>query len=248
VGIEGLTVDDTLVPFINMTLVESGNSDKILEAGETWTLTYTYTVTVDDVAAGSVTNVVSVTDPDDPNNPVEDTTTTPKPGFTVVKEVTEDRFNKEGDELHYTVTIKNTGEVGIEGLTVDDTLVPFINMTLVESGNSDKILEAGETWTLTYTYTVTVDDVAAGSVTNVVSVTDPDDPNNPVEDTTTTPIVKVTDPGGPEIKVPKEKDPVKPLPTPRTGESGRSCDYLAWMLLALAAALAAGRRKIVKKR
>ncbi len=182
VAVEDLTISDTLVPFADMTLVESANTDGDLEVGETWTLTYTYTVTAADVAAGSVSNSVSVSDPDDPDNPVEDEVETLLYSYTVEKTVAEDRFHEAGDVLNYTVTVTNTGKMVVDGLTISDTLVPFADMTLVESVNTDGNLEVGETWTLTYSYTVTDADVAAGSVTNSVAASDPDDPDNPVED------------------------------------------------------------------
>ncbi|MGI6236934.1 MAG: DUF7507 domain-containing protein, partial [Candidatus Excrementavichristensenella sp.] len=194
---EGLTVSDTLVPFDKMTLVESVETNGTLDVNETWTLTYSYKVTEADVAAGTVLNAVKATDPDDPDNPVEDELEVHKPSYTVVKEATEDKFYAAGDEIHYTVTVTNTGKVAVEGLTVSDTLVPFDKMTLVESVETNGTLDVNETWTLTYSYKVTQADMDAGFVTNAVKATNPefpdDDPDNP--------------PPGDELEIPGDRAP-----------------------------------------
>ena len=182
VAIEGLIIEDTLVPFEDMTLEESLTEDGILEVGEIWTLTYTYIITEEDVANGHVLNVVSVTDPLDPENPQEDDEEIFKPSYTVDKMASEETYENIGDILNYTVVIVNTGQVAIEDLVIEDSLVPFEDMTLEESMTEDGILEVGETWTLTYQYTVTEEDLERGYVLNLVSVTDPQDPDNPKED------------------------------------------------------------------
>ena len=182
VAIEGLIIEDTLVPFEEMTLEESLTEDGILEVGEIWTLTYTYTITDEDVANGHVLNVVSVTDPLDPENPQEDDEEIFKPSYTVDKMASEETYENIGDILNYTVLIVNTGQVAIENLVIEDSLVPFEDMTLEESMTEDGILEVGETWTLTYQHTVTEEDLERGYVLNLVRVTDPQDPDNPEED------------------------------------------------------------------
>ncbi|MDI9520946.1 MAG: hypothetical protein QM308_07355, partial [Bacillota bacterium] len=176
VKVAGLTITDTLVPFDQMVLDESVMTNGDLDVGETWTLTYAYAVTEDDVTAGVVLNRVTATDPDDPDNPVTDETETLKQSFTVTKTVAEESFDKAGDVLHYTVTVANTGMLVIADLEVTDTLVPFDQMVLEESVMANGDLDIGETWTLTYAYTVTDDDVTANVVLNIVKVTDPNDP------------------------------------------------------------------------
>ncbi len=47
-------------------------------------MTYSYTVTAEDVAAGKVLNKVTVTDPLDPTNPVEDEVEVPKHSSTII--------------------------------------------------------------------------------------------------------------------------------------------------------------------
>jgi uncharacterized repeat protein (TIGR01451 family)/LPXTG-motif cell wall-anchored protein len=185
-GFDNLKIEDTLVPFEQMSLNESMNEDGVLEPGEVWTLSYFYTIQEADMEAKAVLNVVAVTDEDDPDNPYKDEKEVPKSGMTVVKTATEKVYHSLGDVLNYTVVITNTGKVDLTNVLIKDTLVPFSSMSLVESKASDKILEVGEVWTLTYKYTVTAKDVEAGSVHNVVTVTspehvDPERPDIPIE-------------------------------------------------------------------
>ncbi|NLZ89235.1 MAG: DUF11 domain-containing protein, partial [Clostridiales bacterium] len=189
--LKNLEITDTLVPFENMTLTGDTNSDGHLDVGETWTLTYIYTVTQDDLDAGKVLNKVTVTKPANPDNPDEpdlpptedeiETLADQKPSAAVEKTATETSFEAVGDELHYTVVVANTGNTTLKNLEITDTLVPFENMTLTGDTNSDGHLDVGETWTLTYTYTVTQDDLDAGKVLNKVAVTKPANSDNPDE-------------------------------------------------------------------
>ncbi len=182
VAIENLTVSDSLVTLTDDMREESLISDGILEVGETWIYRYTYVVTSADVAAGSVLNEVTVTDPLNPDEPVEGELSIVKPVHTVEKIALTDGFQREGDEIEYRIVVTNTGQVAINDLTVTDSLVTLTDAMREESLTSDGILEIGETWTYTYTYVVTTDDVKAGSVSNLVSVTDPMNPDEPVGD------------------------------------------------------------------
>ena len=102
----------------------------------------------------------------------------------------------ENDKLTYTITVKNTGKTAItDTVTVSDSMwiegkVTQVNLTLTEDGKTitlpanvsedgtltvnpvssvDTVFEPGETWTCTYTYTVTAEDVIVGSVSNTVT-------------------------------------------------------------------------------
>ncbi|MGI6672342.1 MAG: DUF7507 domain-containing protein [Christensenellales bacterium] len=191
ITLKNIEITDTLVPFDEMTLVGDTNGDGHLQVDETWTLTYTYTVKQDDLDAGKVLNKVSVTKPNNPDNPdepdmpptegEEEVPADQKPSAKVEKTATETSFEAVGDELHYTVVITNTGNITLKNIEINDTLVPFDEMTLTGDANNDGHLDVDETWTLTYTYTVTQDDLDAGKVLNKVSVTKPENPDNPDE-------------------------------------------------------------------
>ena len=103
---------------------------------------------------------------------------------------------KEDDVLTHKITVKNNSNAAITGtVTVSDSMwvkgkVTQVNLTLTEDGKTitlpanvsedgtltvnpvssvDTVFEPGETWTCTYTYTVTAEDVIAGSVSNTVT-------------------------------------------------------------------------------
>ncbi|NLA66535.1 MAG: DUF11 domain-containing protein, partial [Leucobacter sp.] len=109
--------------------------------------------------------------------------------MTVTKSTTSTTFNKAGDILNYTVVVKNTGNVTLEDVTVEDSLVTLTNAMRTESISPDGKLEVGETWTYEYTYTVTQADMDKGSVSNAAKAYNPDipdDPDVPTDDVTIT--------------------------------------------------------------
>ncbi len=194
ITLKNLEIADTLVPFASMTLSGDANSDGDLQVDETWTLTYAYTVTQEDLDAGSVLNKVTVTkdNPDNPDEPelppTEDEEEVPadqNPLMTVDKTSAQTEFNAAGDVLNYTVTVTNTGNVTMTNLVITDALVPFAQMALTESVTTDGNLQVGETWTLTYTYTVTAFDVTQGFVFNNVTAASPEYPDDPAGDSNT---------------------------------------------------------------
>ena len=91
------------------------------------------------------------------------TFTEKKSDFTVEKTVDKETFKKAGDVLNYTVTVTNTGEKDLTGLTISDPKTTFDTPTFD--------LAKGETKEFKYAYTVTEDDVKAKAVINKVTVT-----------------------------------------------------------------------------
>ena len=87
----------------------------------------------------------------------------PTSDFTITKSVDKATYEKAGDALTYTITVTNTGEANLTGLTISDSLVKLD----VKPFDLDK----GKSKTFTYSYTITEDDVKLESVINVASVT-----------------------------------------------------------------------------
>lgn len=108
----------------------------------------------------------------------------------------------EGDVIDYTVIVDNTGSVPLTGVVVVDTLPDGSLMSLsppTESLNNDGILEVGELWTFTISYTVTASDLTSGAaLTNMVSVT-ADQAPSAVTDSAVTPVTAVCTCEGPPI-------------------------------------------------
>jgi LPXTG-site transpeptidase (sortase) family protein len=81
-------------------------------------------------------------------------------------------FENAGDEITYTFTVTNTGSAILSGpITVDDSLsgIEITCPALTAIGNNDSIFDPGEEIVCEGTYTITEDDVLAGSVTNTAT-------------------------------------------------------------------------------
>ncbi len=153
-----------------------------------------YTVTQDDIDAGSILNAAFVTGVNPQGGPVRDDTTrtvggpTPAPAFTLVKSANPDPFGAVGSAVTYTFTVQNTGNVTLSDLQItDDIISPAFTCDIAQ-------LNVGATDdTCTLSYTVTQDDKDAGEIENTARA-EATDPNGTVvnrEDTITTPSVPV---------------------------------------------------------
>lgn len=144
--------------------------------GETWTCRYTYKV-VDTDAGETITNTAVVDGETDGEDTVEITVN--DPSVSINKEVT--GYNDkamEGDELTYTITVRNTGNTKLD-VTVSDDMWTYGKVSSAEldgvgidvtSGKYTIFgLDAGESKAITYTYTVTAQDVANGKIDNAAT-------------------------------------------------------------------------------
>ena len=206
----GVTVVDDLVGLkINEDTRYTVNEDGTvtvgdLAVGETVEITASYVVTSDDIKAGHVLNTATATgDPiDDPKNPDEPKTPEGKDEedietddldttLTMVKtsDVAEGEVAKEGQTIHYTITVTNEGNVPYTGVTViddmEDLVIDASNRYTVNEDGTVTVgdLAVGETVTITASYTVTADDILVGTVVNAATVSgdDVEDPKNPDE-------------------------------------------------------------------
>jgi len=212
VTLTNITVTDPLVTVTGGPLASLAPG-----ASDSETFTASYTITQDDIDAGSFSNTAFVTaeDPnedevttksDDPDNPADDdsdddgnpddstvTDITQTPNIIVLKV---DTFNDEnqdgifqaGETIGYAFTVTNTGNVTLTNITVTDPLVTVTGGPLASLAPG-----ASDSETFTASYTITQDDIDAGSFSNTatVSAEDPDgetiitksdDPDNPSDD------------------------------------------------------------------
>ena len=97
------------------------------------------------------------------------------PAYTIDKTVTavdaagDLEADAAGDVIDYQIVVTNTGNISLNGVVVNDPLLEGVNGALsaaVETGgtgiNGDSILDVGETWTYTGSYTVQQADLDAG--------------------------------------------------------------------------------------
>lgn len=147
-----------------------------LGAGESTTATVSYAITDADIAAGKVINTATATATDSDGQTVTSnqgtaTTTieTPRNGISVSKEV--DKTVLTGDEaragtkLTYTISVTNTGNTTVSGLTATDTMRYDGNPTLDFGA-----IAPGKTVKIRAQHTVTQDEVNAGKVVNAIVV------------------------------------------------------------------------------
>ena len=111
------------------------------------------------------------------------------PAMTVEKTAQEASV-RVGEQIHYTITVRNTGNVPLTDVTIEDTLwsagtvirVGDIDHTLSDSSYTISSIGVGDKVIITYAYTAAQTDVAAG-VTNTAAVT-ADEIEDAVTDTT----------------------------------------------------------------
>ncbi|CAO1654070.1 DUF11 domain-containing protein [Salinibacterium sp. NYA9b] len=147
-------------------------TDGLLNPGDDVSATATYTLLQSDIDAGSLANSVNamgvpptgsaVTQPASATLPL-----TPAPDFTIVK--TGDlgaQLGEVGDVVDYSFSITNSGNVTLSGVVLIDSM-PGVSAPVIVWPGAERVLAPGETATATAEYTITQDDVDAGSVTNI---------------------------------------------------------------------------------
>ncbi len=160
VALTGLSVADDRIPG------GADCADTALAVGAQTTCTAEYTVTADDLAAGSVENTATAT-ATGPDGPVDDTATEtvqvlrPLVGIAIVKSLAPDTSLAPGigDTLTYDLVVTNTGVVALSPVTVTDPLAGTVDCPATS-------LAAGTSMTCSATVTVTQAQVLAGEVHN----------------------------------------------------------------------------------
>jgi uncharacterized repeat protein (TIGR01451 family) len=165
VPLEGpFTIDD---PMVMVVADEPGLM--VLAPGASTTFTATYLVTEADLEAGVILNTATAEAlfGDVPVVSLEAEVTIPvavSPGLTLAKASDVATFTVAGDQIVYTYTLTNTGNVPLTApFTVDDDM--FLDPIAVVATD----LAVGADVSVTATYTVTADDVAVGFVTNTAT-------------------------------------------------------------------------------
>ncbi len=134
------------------------------------TCTGSYTITAADVAAGSVTNVATVTG-DSCNDGCNVTATAQAtvtfvgtPSWTLTKAANPTTYSLPGQVITYTYVLTNTGPIAISNIALTDTRIAAVSCPATA-------LAPGAKMTCTGLYTITVADVTATTVTNVATAT-----------------------------------------------------------------------------
>ncbi|MEL6564651.1 MAG: hypothetical protein AAFQ59_09425 [Pseudomonadota bacterium] len=161
VNINNLTVSDDKVNGQGSTVSCDRTTINETTSGgspETATCTATYTVTQEDIDAGSLTNVARANgDPEFGQlGEVQDSVTLPGPpanaDMTLTKVARQSTFSAVGDVITYDYTLENTGNTTLTTLSVTDDRIPSLSCAQQE-------LLPGNTLTCTGTYSVTQADL-----------------------------------------------------------------------------------------
>ena len=173
------TLDNINVTDTNADII-SGNPIASLLPGYTETIVATHTVTQADIDAGSILNsatastsfnnnsVNDISDDTDPAAPSGDddatlTTIAQHPEVTVIKDDQLDYSDQNlavGDEINYQIIVRNTGNVSLQNINIQDTNAQINNSPFIAG------LAPNEVITIPATHTVTQADINAGKVIN----------------------------------------------------------------------------------
>ena len=185
VPLSNIIVTDPLLetpsPVVPIVLVSGDDGDGVLQETETWIYEADYVITQEDIDAGEVINQATAegTDPDgtvvtdDSGSTVatDEVTTTElcqTPAIAIVKRSSYDDggdCSQVGEEINYTFTVTNEGNVSLASVNVTDPLIATINGPTGDT-DGDGELDVTEEWEYTGVYVITQDDIDAGEVIN----------------------------------------------------------------------------------
>jgi len=161
-GSDGSPIYDlSVVDSLGTAVYQSGDDgDGILEMGEVWIYTFSYTVTVDTPDPLDNTATASGEDKDGQTvGPVSDSwrVTIDWMPLLDIDKAADKTSAKVGDVIHYTISVSHAD--GSDGSPIYDlSVVDSLGTAVYQSGDDgDGILEMGEVWIYTFSYTVTVD-------------------------------------------------------------------------------------------
>jgi uncharacterized repeat protein (TIGR01451 family) len=168
VSLTAITVSDPACDAAPGYVSGDTNTDTTLQTSETWTYTCDRTVTQAQInAGGTLSNTVTADSAE--SVPATDTLDIPiiqSPALTIAKTITSGaRYAAVGDVITYEYRVLNSGNVTVDGpITVTD------DRTSVTCPATSS-LDPGPTVTCTAAYSITQNDLSAGSVTNTATAT-----------------------------------------------------------------------------
>lgn len=175
VDLHGVEVTDALPGLSTIDMDWPGDPGD-LAVGEFAVGTATLSLTAAHLDAGVVTNTATATGltPIDSSVSDDDTATVPlaqEPALELTKSADDSGLSAPptaGDEITYSFTVENTGNVTLTEVEVVDAL-PGVSAVELDWPGADGVLGVGETATGTATLTVTTAHIDAGSVTNTAT-------------------------------------------------------------------------------
>jgi uncharacterized repeat protein (TIGR01451 family) len=210
VTLTGVSVADPLSGLSALTYSWPG-APGVLIPGQQATATATYVVTQADVNAGHITNTATVSGiPPGSTTPVTSKPSTvtvtapPAPALSIEKTADPMSVSAAGQKVTFRFRIKNTGNVTLTGVSVNDHLSGLSTLTYTWPGASG-VLTPGQVATATATYVVTQADVDAGSFANTATASGKPPTGSQVTSGQST--VTVEAPPAPALKLVKSASP-----------------------------------------
>ncbi|MBE0639519.1 MAG: hypothetical protein IH598_13460, partial [Bacteroidales bacterium] len=147
-------------------------------------------------SAGIYTATYSICDLINPTNCDEATITVKvyTPLIALRKLATTSNYGSAGEMITYTISVENSGAVEISDLAVEDVLATNGPVYVSGDEGASGILDVGEIWIYSATYTIKQSDVDAGTFTNTAIVTGNDPNGNPLSAEDTETVVAIINP------------------------------------------------------
>ncbi|MGA8788288.1 MAG: hypothetical protein WB535_04980, partial [Paenarthrobacter sp.] len=173
-----VSITDPLAGLSALTYTWPGTPGELLP-GQTVTATATYAITQADINAGHVANSATTTGTPPTGTPVTpppgetDTPLTPSAGLEFTKTADASAVGdptQVGDVITYTFTARNTGNVPLTDVSINDPMPGLSALAYTWPGVVGTLLP-GETVTATATYAITQADINAGEVANTATAT-----------------------------------------------------------------------------
>jgi uncharacterized repeat protein (TIGR01451 family) len=171
VPLTNISVTDDMIEAVALVSGDA-NGNEILDVGETWIFTATYTVSVEDtgtlVNTATASGIYEVTEHFVSVSNIDSASVTisePSPAVAISK--TADVAEAvPGDTITYTYEVSNAGNVPLTNISVTDDMIETVALVSGDA-NGNEILDVGETWIFTATYTVNIEDT--GTLVNTAT-------------------------------------------------------------------------------
>ncbi|GAA2107127.1 hypothetical protein GCM10009823_33730 [Brevibacterium salitolerans] len=193
-----------------LSAVECGEAALSLAPGEQITCTATYEVTQADVDQGALENTATATG----NPPEGDTIESPpstdriprdaEPGLELVKTADPEQVSEAGEEVAYSFTITNTGNVSVHDVGVEEAEFSGAGvLSAVTCPEEAGMLLPGQSVTCTAAYTVVAADLTGDTLTNVATATGNSPGGDPISSPPSQADVKTVEPEREHPRLPR---------------------------------------------
>jgi uncharacterized repeat protein (TIGR01451 family) len=168
IALKNVDITDSLVDGLDSWTCVPALPVASLAVGGSIVCTATYTITEADLEVDSVPNVACVDSDETPE--VCDDLDIPKAKLVIEKEADVTSYSEVGDEIDYTITATNVGEIALTNVDITDSLVDGLDSWTCVPALPVASLAVGDSIVCTATYVITEADLEAGSVPNVACV------------------------------------------------------------------------------